>query len=60
MGFVGLALALGGFAIAVASLGVTASTSGRLVMVLIGIGVSLVGIMGPLNGAYLKNAIWKK
>jgi hypothetical protein len=29
-------------------------------MVLVGLAVSLFGIMGVLNKAYLKNAIWKK
>jgi len=29
-------------------------------MVLVGLAVSLFGIMGVLNKAYLKNANWKK
>jgi hypothetical protein len=38
-----------------------ASTIGaRMTMVLVGIAVSLVGIIGVINQAYLKNAIWKK
>jgi hypothetical protein len=49
-----------GFLIAVASLGMTASMAGRFVMVLAGIAVSLVGLFGVLNRAYLKDAIWKK
>ena len=49
-----------GFLIAVASLGTTPSTGGRLVMVLVGITVSLVGLFGVLNRAYVKNAIWKR
>jgi hypothetical protein len=49
-----------GFLIAVASLGMTPSMAGRLVMVLAGIAVSLVGLFGVLNRAYLKDAIWKK
>ena len=60
MVFVGLLMTLLGFVISVASLGMTSSVSGRLIMVLIGIAVSLVGIIGVLNSAYLKNAIWKK
>lgn len=59
MAFVGLAITLLGFAVAVASLGITSSNSVRLVIVLAGIVVSLVGIMGVLNQAYMKNAIWK-
>ena len=60
MAFVGLAVTLGGFGLAVASLGLSASTSGRLGLVLAGIVVSLIGIMGVLNPAYMKHAIWKK
>ena len=60
MAFVGLVVTLLGFAIAVASLGVTASVGGRMGMVLAGIVVSLVGIVGGVNQAYMKNAIWKK
>jgi cytochrome c biogenesis protein CcdA len=56
----GLAITFAGFLIAVGSLGATESTSLRLVMVLAGIGVSLVGILGVLNAHYLKNALWKK
>ena len=29
-------------------------------MVLVGIVVSLIGIMGVINPAYQKNAVWKK
>ena len=57
---VGILLTLLGFVISVLSLGITSSVGGRLVMVLLGLAVSLFGIMGVLNKAYLKNAIWKK
>ena len=57
---VGILLTLLGFAISVLSLAVTSSVGGRLAMVLVGLAVSLFGIMGVLNKAYLKNAIWKK
>jgi hypothetical protein len=60
MGFVGLAVTLLGFVVAVASLGLTSSNAARLVIVLAGIAVSLIGIMGVLNQAYMKNAIWKR
>ena len=56
----GLVVTFLGFAISVASLGVASAVSGRLVMTLLGIAISLFGIMGILNPAYLKNAIWKK
>ena len=60
MAFGGLVVTLIGFLIAVSSVGMTTSTTGRLGMVLVGIAVSLFGIMGPINGAYQKNAVWKK
>jgi cytochrome c biogenesis protein CcdA len=60
MALVGLVITFVGFLIAVASLGLTASVTGRMGMVLIGMAVSLFGIMGVVNQAYLKDAIWKK
>ncbi|MEQ1907763.1 MAG: hypothetical protein ABMA15_03025 [Vicinamibacterales bacterium] len=60
MAFVGLIVTFVGFLIAVSSVGVMSGTGGRLVMVLAGIVVSLVGILGVLNPAYQKHAIWKK
>ena len=56
----GVFVTLLGFAITVSSLGVASAVSGRLIMTLIGIAVSLFGIIGILNQHYLKNAIWKK
>ena len=60
MKFIGVILALLGFVISVLSLAVAASVAARLVLVLVGIAVSLFGILGLLNRAYQKNAIWKK
>ncbi len=60
MAFVGLAITLLGFLVAVGSLGIANSSTVRFGIVLVGIAVSLVGIMGVLNQAYMKNAIWKK
>ena len=57
---VGILVTFLGFAISVLSLAATSSVGGRLVMVLVGLAVSLFGILGVLNKAYLKNAIWKK
>jgi hypothetical protein len=51
---------LAGFAIAVASLGMASSVNARLIIVLLGIAVSLFGIIGVINPAYLKTAIWRK
>jgi hypothetical protein len=56
----GLLVTLLGFVISVMSLGLTTSTTGRLGLVCAGLAVSLFGIMGLINKAYLKNAIWKR
>lgn len=56
----GIVVTLLGFLISVASLGVTSSVGGRMVMVLLGIAVSLVGIIGVLNRGYLSKAIWRR
>ncbi len=58
--FAGILITLLGFVISVLSLGMTAGVWGRMLMVLIGIALSLTGIMGVINRAYLKNAIWRK
>jgi hypothetical protein len=59
MTFVGLAVAFLGFVIAFVSLGVTESTGMRMAMVLVGIVVSLIGIMGVMTPAYQKTWIYK-
>lgn len=56
----GLVITLLGFVISLLSLGLTSSVSVRMVMVLIGLAVSFTGIIGVLNRAFLKNAIWRK
>ena len=60
MAIAGLIVTLLGFIIAVASLGMSSSVSGRMVIVLIGLVVSLVGIIGLINPAYQKKAAWRK
>ena len=56
----GLAITFLGFLIAVLSLGMTSSVNGRLIFVLAGLAVSLFGIIGVINRAYLKNALWRR
>ncbi len=56
----GIVITLLGFVLCVLSLGMTSSVGGRMAMVLIGLTLSLVGIMGVINRAFLKNAIWRK
>jgi hypothetical protein len=58
--FVGILLAILGFVISLLSLAATSSVGGRMALVLVGLAVSLFGILGVLNKAYQKNAIWKR
>ena len=57
---IGLVITLLGFVISVASLGISESVGVRMVIIIVGIGVSLFGIMGVLNRHYLKSAIWRR
>jgi len=56
----GILITLLGFALSVLSLGMTSSVGGRMTLVLIGLAVSLTGVLGVINRAYLKNAIWRR
>jgi hypothetical protein len=60
MAFLGLGVALLGFLIAVASVGLGSSVAMRMGLTLLGIAVSLFGIFGMINPAFQKNAVWKK
>jgi len=60
MGLVGLAVTFFGFLVAAGSVGLSSSTGARLVLVVVGIVISLFGIMGLLNPAYQKDAVWKR
>ena len=60
MKVVGILLALAGWLIPVAALPLSIPMGGRLVISLIGIGISLVGILVVLNGAHQKHVIWKR
>ena len=60
MVFLGIIVTLAGWLISVSSLTLAAGNRGRLVIVVAGILVSLVGILGVINQAYMKNAIWKR
>jgi hypothetical protein len=57
---VGIAVTICGFVISLLSLGMASTVNGRLVMVLAGLAVSLLGIIGLINRAYLKNPVWKR
>ena len=56
----GIVATFAGFLISILSLTLFSSVGGRMVIVLIGMIVSLFGIIGLINKAYLKDAIWKK
>ena len=60
MAILGIVVTFLGFVISLLSLSMMSSVSGRLVMVLAGLAVSLIGIIGLLNPAYMKNANWRK
>lgn len=60
MALAGVVLTFFGFLISVMSLGMASSVGGRMVIVLIGLAVSLIGIIGVINRAFLKNAVWRK
>jgi hypothetical protein len=60
MKFAGLIVTLAGWVIPVAALPMGLPLSARFAVSIGGIGVSLIGILVILNGAHLKNAIWKK
>ncbi len=57
---IGVLVTLLGFLISLFSLTLTSSLGGRLVLIVLGLCVSLFGIIGLLNKQYIKNAIWKK
>ena len=59
-GILGLLITFAGFLICVFGLSLTASVGGRMVAALVGIAVSLVGILVVVNKAFLKNAIWRR
>jgi hypothetical protein len=60
MVFVGILVTILGFIISLLGLGLTASVGARMIAALLGIAVSLFGIIGLINKAYLQNAIWKR
>jgi hypothetical protein len=60
MAFAGVLITLLGFIVAVLSVAMTSSVAGRMVVVLIGIAICLIGIIGVLNSAFLKNANWRR
>ena len=60
MAIAGLVVTISGFLVAAGSVGVATANGVRLVIVLLGIAISLGGIIGLINPAYQKNAAWKR
>ncbi len=59
MKLVGLLLALAGWLIPIVTVVLIQSTAVRMTVSILGIAMSLVGILVVLNKAHLKQAIWK-
>jgi len=60
MRITGLGIVLAGWALAVGGLFIMSSNIGRALFACAGIGISLVGSLGVLNGYYLARANWKR
>jgi uncharacterized membrane protein YgaE (UPF0421/DUF939 family) len=58
MKIVGILVGVLGFVLSFGSLALQ-SLGGRFALVLVGLAVSVFGILGILNSAHLKHAIWK-
>jgi hypothetical protein len=60
MKLAGFLVAVFGWLLAVAGLLITSSNGGRLVFCILGISVSLFGVLSILNKAHQKEAVWKR
>ena len=59
MKFIGLLMAIVGWLIPVVTLVLTQSNTARLIVCLVGLAISLIGILVVMNRSHLKEAIWK-
>ena len=59
MKLVGAGMCALGWLITLFGMHITPSTGGRIVLALVGIAVSLFGMLGVLPAAFNKNAVWK-
>jgi hypothetical protein len=59
MKLIGLLMAVVGWLVPVVTLVVTQSIAARLMVCLLGVAISLIGILVVMNKAHLKEAIWK-
>jgi hypothetical protein len=60
MVLLGIVMTFVGFLIAISGLGAASTVGARMILSLLGLVVSFSGILGVINRAYLKNAIWKR
>jgi hypothetical protein len=60
MVYAGLLVTLVGFLISILSLNISTAVGVRMAIVLIGLAVSLFGILGLINPAFQKKAPWRK
>ncbi|HEY1265481.1 MAG TPA: hypothetical protein VGF06_18260 [Terriglobales bacterium] len=60
MKLVGVLLALAGWIIPVIALTFTRSTGALMFLCILGLAISLTGILGVLNKAHQKEAIWRR
>jgi hypothetical protein len=59
MKLVGMALAILGWVVVLFGMHIASGVGGRMVLAILGIVISLVGVLGILPAACNKNAIWK-
>ena len=60
MKLVGVLLAVFGWLLPVVARNMTSSTGMRMFLCILGIGVTLAAILGVLNKAHQKEAVWKQ
>ncbi|HYR88809.1 MAG TPA: hypothetical protein VE422_32330 [Terriglobia bacterium] len=60
MKLVGILLALAGWLLPVVALTLTQSLMARFILTVVGIMITLIGILAVLNKAHLQHAIWRK
>ncbi|HTV56077.1 MAG TPA: hypothetical protein VMI06_14335 [Terriglobia bacterium] len=60
MKLVGLLVTIFGWLLAVSGVIITGSLAGRFIFAIVGIGLCLVGILGLLDKAHVRQAIWKQ
>ncbi len=60
MKLIGILLAVFGWLLPVVGLGITSSNGARIVLCLVGIGITLTAILKLLVNAHEKEAVWKQ